>query len=151
VSKTSDKTQTRTHIRAQATRAIAKARGGRRGPRRGTFIGVALVAVFAVVVLYLVYLGSQDNRATTASGSGYKHVEGQPGTGATAPEFTLTSSTGGQVSLNNFRGKSVLLYFQEGLSCQPCWDQINDLEQNEAALQAAGVNAVVSITTDPET
>jgi peroxiredoxin len=45
----------------------------------------------------------------------------------------------------------VLLYFQEGLSCQPCWDQINDLEQNEAALQAAGVNAVVSITTDPET
>jgi peroxiredoxin len=149
VSKTSDKTQTRPHSRAQATRAVAKARGRRRGPRRGTFLSVVLVAVFAVVVLYLVYQGSQDNRATTASGSGYNHVEGQPGTGATAPEFTLTSSTGEQVSLADFRGKSVLLYFQEGLSCQPCWDQIKDLEQNQAALQAAGVDAVVSVTTDP--
>jgi peroxiredoxin len=149
VSKTSDKTQPSPRSRAQATRAVAKARGGWRGARRGTFLGVVLVAVFAVVVLYLVYQGSQDNPATIASGSGYKHVEGQPGTDTTAPEFTLTSNTGEQVSLADFHGKSLLLYFQEGLSCQPCWDQIKDLEQNQAALQAAGVDAVVSITTDP--
>ncbi|MDT5199894.1 MAG: hypothetical protein QOH34_1416, partial [Mycobacterium sp.] len=43
----------------------------------------------------------------------------------------------------------MLLYFQEGLSCQPCWDQIKDLEQNQAALKTAGVDAVLSITTDP--
>lgn len=149
MSKTGDKTQTKPHSRAQAVRAVAKARGGRRGPRRATIIGVALVAVFAVVVLYLTYHGSQDIPATTASASGYKHVEGQPGPGATAPDFTLTSNSGGQVRLADFRGKSVLLYFQEGLSCQPCWDQIKDLEQNQAALQTAGVDAIVSITTDP--
>jgi peroxiredoxin len=43
----------------------------------------------------------------------------------------------------------VLLYFQEGLSCQPCWDQIKDLEKNQPALQKAGIDAVVSITSDP--
>lgn len=52
------------------------------------------------------------------------------------------------MSLAGFRGKTVLLYFQEGLSCQPCWDQIRDLEQNQSALHSAGVDAVVSITSD---
>jgi peroxiredoxin Q/BCP len=33
--------------------------------------------------------------------------------------------------------------------CQPCWDQIRDLEQSQAALRAAGIDEVVSITTDP--
>lgn len=33
--------------------------------------------------------------------------------------------------------------------CQPCWDQIRDLEQNEAALTAAGIDEIVSVTTDP--
>ena len=55
---------------------------------------------------------------------------------------------GKPVSLSDYRGRTVLLYFQEGLSCQPCWDQIGDLEHNQAALRAAGVDAVVSITTD---
>jgi peroxiredoxin Q/BCP len=66
-----------------------------------------------------------------------------------APDFTLPASTGGGVSLSDYRGRSVLLYFQEGLMCQPCWDQIRDLEQNEAALTAAGIDEIVSITTDP--
>jgi peroxiredoxin Q/BCP len=66
-----------------------------------------------------------------------------------APAFTLPSSTGGNISLADFRGQTVLLYFQEGLTCQPCWDQINDLQQNQSALTAAGVQHVVSITTDP--
>jgi peroxiredoxin len=105
--------------------------------------------VLAIVVLYLVYQGSPGKRGATAGASGFTHVAGQPGAGSAAPTFTLTSGTGGQVSLTAFRGRNVLLYFQEGLSCQPCWDQIKDLEQNQAALKTAGVDAVLSITTDP--
>jgi peroxiredoxin len=116
--------------------------------RGGWIIGGAVVAVL-VVALYLVYRSSQGEHSATAGGSGFKHVAGQPGIGATAPSFTLTSGTGEQVSLTDFRGKNVLLYFQEGLSCQPCWDQIKDLEQNQAALKTAGIDAVVSITSDP--
>lgn len=33
--------------------------------------------------------------------------------------------------------------------CQPCWTQISDLEQASDAVRAAGVDAVVSLTTDP--
>lgn len=111
---------------------------------------VAAVAVLAVVGLYLIYQSSQSKQAATGNGgSGYRHVAGQPGAGAAAPAFTLASSQSGQVSLADYRGKNVLLYFQEGLPCQPCWDQIRDLEQNQSALTRAGIDAVVSITTDP--
>ena len=60
---------------------------------------------------------------------------GKPGAGSPAPAFTLASSQGRQVSLADYRGRSVLLYFQEGLSCQPCWDQIGDLEHHQSALR----------------
>ncbi|MFJ8819629.1 peroxiredoxin family protein [Amycolatopsis thermoflava] len=114
--------------------------------RRWWIAGAAIAVV--LVVLYLIYQSSQDKQNATAGGSGYRHAAGEPGAGASAPGFTLTSGTGQQVSLTDFRGRTVLLYFQEGLTCQPCWDQIKDLERNQAAVTGAGVDAVVSITTD---
>jgi peroxiredoxin len=122
------------------------------GVSRSTLVVVALVAVLALGALFLVYQDSHTTEAGatgSSDASGFAHVAGQPGVGVPAPPFTLASSSGGQVSLAGFRGKTVLLYFQEGLSCQPCWDQIHDLEQNQTAVKAAGVSAVVSITTDP--
>jgi peroxiredoxin len=123
--------------------------GGQAVWRRGWIIGGAGIAALVIAALYLVYQSSPGKHGATAGNSGFKHVTGQPGPGRVAPTFTLTSGTGGQVSLTAFRGRNVLLYFQEGLSCQPCWDQIKDLEQNQAALKTAGVDAVLSITTDP--
>jgi len=99
-------------------------------------------------MLYLVHRNGSGRHDVAPDASGFKHVAGQPGRGTAAPPFTLTSGAGKQVSLTDFRGKNVLLYFQEGLTCPPCWDQIQDLEANRAALNAAGVDAVVSITTD---
>jgi peroxiredoxin Q/BCP len=145
VSKTSAKAATK----RPPARDIKGLRGRPTGRRRGWTIAAAVVVVFALVVLYQVYQSSQGKHDTIAGGSGFTHVAGEPGAGTAAPAFTLTSGTGGQVSLTDFRGRNVLLYFQEGLSCQPCWDQIKDLEQNQAALKTAGVDAVVSITTDP--
>jgi peroxiredoxin Q/BCP len=144
MSKTSTKA---TRRQREASRQMLRLRGQALW-RGGWIIGGALVAVL-VVALYLVYQSSQGKHGATASGSGFKHVVGQPGAGSAAPTFTLTSGTGGQVSLTDFHGRNVLLYFQEGLSCQPCWDQIKDLEHNQAALKTAGVDAVLSITTDP--
>ncbi|SFP05309.1 peroxiredoxin Q/BCP [Amycolatopsis arida] len=140
---------TTSRTRPPTTGAVAKARGSSRGPRRGALIAGALVTAFAVVVLYLVYQSSEPSPDTSAGGSGYHHVAGEPGIGDTAPGFTLPSSNGGEVSLADYRGQSVLLYFQEGLMCQPCVDQITDLESNEAALTEAGVDEVVSISHDP--
>jgi len=43
----------------------------------------------------------------------------------------------------------VLLYFHEGLGCQPCWDQISALEKANADLKTAGIDDLVAITTGP--
>jgi len=131
--------------------AVASLSRAYRGGRIVTAAMVGVVVVVAVAVLYLVYRGGSGAADSAAAGSGYPHVAGDPGIGAPAPGFTLTAADGKPVSLSDYRGRSVLLYFQEGLSCQPCWDQIRDLEQNQTGLRAAGVDAVVSITTDPAT
>ncbi|MEU0467060.1 peroxiredoxin family protein [Amycolatopsis sp. NPDC006131] len=135
--------KTRFKSAARPRTALPRSTGTRRW-----WIACAAIAVI-LVVLYLIYQNSQDQQNATAGGSGYRHVAGEPGAGATAPGFTLMSGTGQRISLADFRGRTVLLYFQEGLTCQPCWDQIKDLEQNQAAVTSAGVDAVVSITTDP--
>ncbi|MFC0808867.1 peroxiredoxin family protein [Ensifer sp. P24N7] len=66
-----------------------------------------------------------------------------------APPILLGSQATGTFDLAAQRGKTVLLYFQEGLMCQPCWDQIEDIEGNLDEFRALGINQIVSITTDP--
>lgn len=137
--------------RRRAARKSVPARSAS-GVSRGTIVGGALIATMAVVVLFLIYQASQSEpepAGPAGNASGYQHAAGEPGTGERAPDFTLASTGGGKVSVADFRGKSVLLYFQEGLMCQPCWQQITDLEANQAALDKAGIDEIVSITSDP--
>ncbi|MQA13487.1 MAG: redoxin domain-containing protein [Pseudonocardiaceae bacterium] len=151
-SKTSGKPATRGGGPAgkQGSREVNRLRGRRSG-NRGWIIAWALLAVIAVGGLYLVYATSTGGHdaGTASAASGYRHVSGEPGAGDVAPPFTLPSSTGGQISLSDYRGQSVLLYFHGGLMCQPCLDQITDLEQNQAALREAGIDKVLSISHDP--
>src|SRR5260370_18568734 len=66
-----------------------------------------------------------------------------------APAIQLPSTAGGTFDLASQRGKTVLLYFQEGLTCQPCWDQLKDIQSNIGQFHALGIDTIVSITTDP--
>ncbi len=70
------------------------------------------------------------------------------GVGTQAPAFTLASTAGGTVSLADFRGKDVLLYFSEGVGCDTCFYQMRDLEQNAAKLSTNGLT-VVPIVVNP--
>jgi len=83
------------------------------------------------------------------AGGKFKFKVGEPGPGQAAPPIRLTSNLIGTFDLSAFRGKTVLLYFQEGLTCQPCWDQMKDIEKNIGEFRALGVDLIVSITTDP--
>jgi peroxiredoxin Q/BCP len=107
---------------------------------------IAAVAVGVVAGLFLIFHHSASQ--ATQPGA-YPYQVGSPGPGKVAPGFTLAASTGGRISLSAYRGKSVLLFFQEGLTCQPCWNQIADLQKHAAQLKAAGIGQVLSITGDP--
>lgn len=79
----------------------------------------------------------------------YPYAVGDPGVGAVAPAIKLRSSMGGTFDLSAYAGKQVLLYFQEGLTCQPCWDQITAIQKDMPAFHAVGIDTIVSITNGP--
>lgn len=68
------------------------------------------------------------------------------GIGSVAPDFTVQDVSGGTFTLSDYRGKSnILLLFNEGLSCQPCLQQMHDLDGLNS--QLVGLNVlVVSVT-----
>lgn len=119
----------------------------KRSPRFGlTAWLVVLTVAVTLVGLYSVFTNSSASKRTDTA---LTYDVASPGPGQVAPPFTLTDNTGREVSLASYRGKNVLLYFHEGLTCPPCWDQLTVLENEAQQVKAAGIDAIVSITTDP--
>lgn len=120
---------------------------------RGLSVGVKAAAfiVVAVIALGVIFFLNNGNSSTASTGKAgnYPYEVAQPGRGEQAPPIRLSSTDGSTFDLASQRGKTVLLFFQEGLSCQPCWDQIKDMESNMKQFQALGIDRVMSITTDP--
>ncbi|WP_434612973.1 thioredoxin-dependent thiol peroxidase [Arthrobacter sp. A5] len=73
----------------------------------------------------------------------------QLATGNEAPDFTLTNSTGKQVSLTDFRGRKTVLYFYPAASTPGCTTEACDFRDNLNSLKSAGYE-VVGISPDPE-
>jgi peroxiredoxin len=129
------------------TKSTHKRRAGTMGRAPLIMAGVGL-AVVALGAIYL-FNDARSNDAASSEGGGYAFQVGAPGPGQEAPTFILQSSAGGKYDLASSRGKSVLLYFQEGITCQPCWDQLKDIEAQMGRFTTLDVDQVVSITTDP--
>ncbi len=145
------KARARRQATAPPVRANGRAAGQRKGVSRAAGTSLAVVVV-AVVGLYFLSSFHHSSAGTSgAAGSGaYPYAVGSPGLGRQAPNVNLPATTGGSFDLASYRGhKPVLLYFQEGLTCQPCWDQISVIQKDEAKFRALGIGPIVSITTDP--
>ena len=134
---------TKTHKGTQRPAASAQRR-----PRVPTPVKVGAIVVVSVLALLIIFYTSNRSGSGGSSGQAAFQV-GKPGPGEVAPAFTLASTAGGSLDLNSLRGKTFLLYFQEGVGCQPCWDQLRDMEKDHGAFQALGIDQIVSITTDP--
>ncbi len=66
-----------------------------------------------------------------------------------APLFTLPTVAGDEFSLREHRGQhNILLFFNEGLGCAPCLDQVVDLDEKWESFDALDVK-LVSIMVDP--
>ena len=109
---------------------------------------LAAASLLIIAALLIVYLVSNNSKASNTSGGHYRFAVGQPGPGAQAPAVVLPSTAGGTFDLKASAGKTVLLYFQEGVGCQPCWTQMRDIEKNWSQFTAAGVDQFVTITSD---
>lgn len=127
-------------------------KGGASRRNRGLRIGAAAAVVIGVAVLALgaiFFFGNQQGSPSEGQGGKYPYQVGSPGPGKEAPAIRLDSTNGGTFDLSSLRGKTVLIYFQEGLMCQPCWDQLRDMEAQSGKFQDLGIDKVVSITSDP--
>ena len=67
--------------------------------------------------------------------------------GDAAPDFTLTDSTGAQVSLSDYRGQRVVVYFYPAAMTPGCTTQACDFRDSLDALAAQGI-AVLGISPD---
>ncbi|HEY6793837.1 MAG TPA: thioredoxin-dependent thiol peroxidase [Kineosporiaceae bacterium] len=67
--------------------------------------------------------------------------------GQPAPDFTLTAADGSTVSLHDYRGRHVIVYFYPAAMTPGCTKQACDFRDSLQALQAAGY-AVLGISPD---
>lgn len=124
---------------------VERATAGRNTrPTAGRWIVIGVL--LAIATLGVLYFKGHSGPAASAN---YKYQVGVPGPGLMAPDIRLAATNGGTFDLASMRGKTVLLYFQEGLTCQPCWDQLVDIQKHFAEFQALGIDQIVTVTTDP--
>lgn len=102
----------------------------------------------AVVALAGIFIFNNPKPGSGQAGQ-YPYQVGLPDSGDEAPAIRLPSTKGDIFELVALRGQTVLLFFQEGLMCQPCWIQLKDIETRWKEFQGLGVDRMVSITTDP--
>lgn len=69
--------------------------------------------------------------------------------GQAAPGFSLPDAGGRNVSLSDYAGRQVIVYFYPKAATPGCTTEACDFRDSLAAMQAAGVD-VVGISTDPQ-
>ena len=107
----------------------------KRGPTPTAVTTLVLLGV-AAIVGFMLFTTAQDDGAARA--------------GSSASAFSLPSTDGKTVSLSDFAGKPVLLYFSEGVGCDGCWYQVAELEKNPAVLSDRGISLLPIVMNTPE-
>lgn len=112
--------------RRQVLAAARKQQAMRTRRRRVLLTGSLLVVLVGVVAAMML-----SSRPTSSAAT------------RTAPDFTLTDTSGNQVHLADYRGKSaVVLYFSEGAGCGSCLQQMGEIEKDRAAFSRAGLTVL---------
>lgn len=109
---------------------------------------VSIIMLIPLVLLIPNFLSKGYSISLTDS-SVQNSLNKMASAGSKAPDFSLHSSTGNTISLSDYRGKkNVLLYFQEGVMCDPCWQQTLDIQKEYGKFQSKDIE-LLTITVDP--
>lgn len=108
---------------------------------------VTLIIIIVIAASVIGYLAISSSLASSSSHGGSGALSAW--VGRRAPSFSLSEVNGsGTFTLSNYASKSnVLLFFNEGLDCSPCLQQMQDLSNDYASFKALNV-VVACITTD---
>ena len=117
--------------------------------RRRTRHGMAQLAWRGLLVFVVVALGVGLILAYRAAGP--QKASSSPDMIANpAPDFTLKTTDGRDVSLSDFRGKkNLLLFFNEGYGCDPCWQQTAQLQKDQQTFADMGVEVYAVMVDQP--
>jgi peroxiredoxin len=129
-------------VKATTYRPAKRTKAAAKRIRTGKILAAVIVAVAVLGGIY--WWNSGDRLAGR-----YAFAVGSPGPGKEAPPVTLPTTGGGEFDLAKLRGKRVLLYFQEGVTCEPCWNQIRDIDADLGEFRALGIDTVATIAADP--
>lgn len=111
--------------REQRAVALAQVREEQRQhDRRRKVVMTSASALIVVLIVAVVAAALLSARETTSSDLG------------PAPDFTLQASDGASVTLSDFRGSPVVLYFSEGAGCGSCLQQMAEIEKDPAFAEA---------------
>ena len=138
------------HSRASA-RSSSNAKGQH---RRGPVVAITAVIILVLLAVVGVFIANSSSASSpgAAGGTGqYPFQIGHPAPGEQAPAFKLQSTDGTVVDSSTLKGQNVLLFFQEGIVCEPCWTQIKDIQSQWSSFQGLGVDRLVTVTADPIT
>lgn len=104
-------------------------------------IVISLAVLAAVIgVFALIANGSKKNEQI---------VSNAPRENTVAPDFSLPSTDGSTVTLSDYTGKkNVLIYFHEGLTCDPCMQQMPELDKYQAEFDKLDVQ-LLHVALDP--
>lgn len=94
--------------------------------------GVGLISVYITIVVVI---------AVVAAVTVLRAVEKAPEVGTAAPDFTLNSQEGKPVSLHDFKGKWVVLYFYPKDFTSGCTVEAHNFQRDQAQYEAK--NAVI--------
>ena len=112
------------------------------------------ITIVAVVVLGLGYFLVKSSPQNTNSTASVDNMHGSPGApnteqlnslvGKPMPDIQLSDKDGKAFTTADFKGKTTVLFFNEGLMCYPaCWNQIvafsSDERFNSGEIQAISV------------
>ena len=84
------------------------------------------ISLGALLALAIIFSGKPNKPSSTLDTKSLSSWIGQ-----TAPDFALKDKKGLEVKLGDYRGRNLVLFFNEGIMCYPaCWNQIAALGQD---------------------
>lgn len=117
--------------------------------KKHLWIGVTVITAVVGLLLIIPNVRKDNTAGASADTKDAKLVFAQA-LGKEAPDFSLVNIDGQTVNLRDLKGKTVVLFFNEGSMCFPaCWNQVKELAA-DSRLNSADVVSYSIVVESPQ-